>query len=71
MPNWMKDVYSSMVREVGYDEESKSMIVVWTNGRKSAYEGVDEGLAIQCATAPSVGSMINQDIKGKYPHRYI
>jgi hypothetical protein len=60
-----------MVSEVGYDDETKELTVTWTNGRRSAYAGVPEGVADQLARAPSVGTMLNSDIKPYYSHRYI
>jgi hypothetical protein len=68
--SWSKSVYSSMVSEVGYDDETQELLVTWVNGRRSIYAGVPEGLADQLSRAPSVGSMINSDIKGSFPHRY-
>jgi hypothetical protein len=69
--SWSKNVYSSMVSEIGYDDETQELLVTWTNGRRSAYSGVPEGLADQLSRAPSVGGMINADIKGVFPHRYV
>lgn len=71
MSGWMQQVYSSMAREIGYDADTKEMIVVWKNGRRSAYAGVPEELALQVSTAPSVGSMLNDEIKPYYQHRYV
>lgn len=63
---------SSMVSEVGYDDESESLIVTWRkSGRKSAYSGVPEGTAIELSKAPSVGTMLNDEIKPFFPHQYI
>lgn len=69
--SWSKNVYSSMVSEVGYDDETQELLVTWNNGRRSAYSGVPEGLAEQLSRAPSVGQMLNSDIKGVFPHRYV
>lgn len=69
--SWNKSVFSQMCTNVGYDDESQSMTVTWTNGRTSAYAGVPEDLALAVATAPSVGTMLNSDIKPNYPHRYL
>lgn len=68
---WEKPVFSSNVQTVGYDEDNHSLIVTWKNGRKSAYEGVPEEVAVQLSNAPSVGQMINSEIKPNYPHRYV
>jgi hypothetical protein len=68
--SWTKNVFSSHVQSVGYDDETNELIVVWQNGRTSAYAGVDEGTALALANAPSVGTMLHQEIKNSYPHRY-
>lgn len=69
--SWSRSVFSSMVQEVGYDEQTKDLIVTWRNGKKSAYAGVPEEVAIDLSNAPSVGQMINMEIKNRYPHRYV
>lgn len=71
MPDWSKDVLSSMVANVAYEEEGQRLIVTWTKGsRRSVYEGVPEDLALQLANAPSVGGMIKTDIIPYYGHHY-
>lgn len=60
-----------MAREIGYDAGTGELTVTWTNGRRSAYAGVPEELAVQLSKAASVGQMINTEIKPNYPHRYI
>jgi hypothetical protein len=64
-------VFSSNVQSVGWDEATGDLIVTWNTGRVSAYSGVPEDLALQLSTAPSVGGMLNSDIKNQYPHRYL
>lgn len=71
MSNWTVQVYSTNVAQVGYDEATKSLIIHWVKGRISAYEGVPEELALELSKAPSVGSMLSTEIKGKFPHRYL
>ena len=70
MPDWQKPVFSSNVSEIGYREEAQEMTVQWVKGRTSVYSGVPEELALQVANAPSVGSILNSDIKPYYGHRY-
>jgi hypothetical protein len=70
MAGWSKPVYSSNVSEVGYDPETGELIITWTKGKRSIYSGVPEELAEQLANAPSVGSMLNAEIKPYYSHRY-
>ena len=68
---WNQRVYSSHVDRVGWDEETSELVIEWKNGKTSAYAGVSEDLAQQVANAPSVGTMIHNQIKGVYPHRYV
>ena len=67
---WSKPVYSKMVQEVGYDEETKELYVTWIRGKRSIYSGVPEQLALDLTNAPSVGNMINSEVKPYYSHRY-
>lgn len=72
MAEWWKDVYSTNVLQVGYNDESKDLLIKWAKGGKtSAYKGVPEELAMQLSMAPSVGSMLNSDVKPYYTHRYV
>jgi hypothetical protein len=67
---WSKDVYSSNVSTVGYNEETQELFITWTRGKRSIYSGVPAQLADDVANAPSVGSILNQEIKPYYAHRY-
>lgn len=67
---WEKSVYSSNVNTVGYDVESKELFISWSKGKRSVYTGVPEELALQLTTTNSVGTMLNQEIKPYYGHRY-
>jgi hypothetical protein len=68
--SWLRDVYSSMVAQIGYDSDKQELIVVWKGGKRSIYEGVSEDTAESLANAPSVGQMMNMEIKPNYSHRY-
>ena len=68
--SWSRDVFSSNVSTVGYDPETKDLTITWTKGKRSIYSNVPEELAEQLANAPSVGSMLNSEIKPYYSHRY-
>jgi hypothetical protein len=68
--SWSRHVYSSNVSTIGYDPETQEMTVTWTKGKQSIYSGVPEELAEQLVNAPSVGSMLNAEVKNYYPHRY-
>ena len=70
MSTWRREVYSTNVSEIEYDEETQEMAVTWLRGKRSVYSGVPEDVALDCANAPSVGIFLNTEIKGKYNHRY-
>ncbi len=61
---WSKPVISSMISEVGWDEETQELLVTFAkNGKTAAYKGFDEGTAEQLSRAPSVGGMFLAEIK--------
>jgi hypothetical protein len=69
--SWMKSVYSSMVSEIGYDDQTGELLVRWAkSGKTSAYAGVPEDVAFEAAQAASVGEYINSEIKPNYGHKY-
>lgn len=68
--SWNKSVYSSMIANVGYDTDAGELLVTFQNGRTAAYAGVSEDTALELSTAPSVGSMFNEQIKGR-SFRYV
>jgi len=51
------------------EDETNELIVTFNKGRAYVYAGVPEELAIQLANAPSVGQMMNSEIKPNYPAR--
>ena len=64
MPTWTKQVFSEMVSEVGWDEETQELLVTFAKkGKTAAYKGFDEGTAEALSKAPSVGSMFLAEIK--------
>jgi len=67
--NW-KDVYSDSVSRVGFDTETREMLVEWKTGKVSGYVGVEEQLVDQISRSVSVGGAIHSLVKGKYGHRY-
>lgn len=69
---WTRDVYSSMVSSVGWDDQTGEILVKWSkSGKMSAYGGFDEAKALELATAPSVGQMVLTEIKPGGSHRYV
>lgn len=69
--SWMKSVFSSNVQEIGYDGANGELIVVWNSGKRSAYTGVPEDVAVSCSKAVSVGQFLNSEIKPNFSHRYL
>ena len=70
MADWSKEVFSTNVASIAYEEEGGRMFVTWLKGRRSVYSGVPEELALQAASAPSVGSFLNSEIKPNFAHHY-
>lgn len=71
MSSWNKAVFSSHVQSVGYDDKTGEMTVTYQNGQTYAYQGVAEETAAALANAPSVGQMLNAEIKGQYKFRKV
>lgn len=67
----MRDVYSTSVNSVGYDEEAGSLYVTWENGRTSVYSGVPPDVARKAENAWSVGKFIREEVVGRYGHKYV
>lgn len=63
---WSQRVFSSMITEVGWDEQQGLVVTFKSNGKTWAYPAVDEGTAHLLANAPSVGGMFHSEIKGAY-----
>lgn len=64
MPSWSKPVFSSLLSEVGWDDEQQELTVVFIkSNKKAAYKGFDEGKALELSHAPSAGSMFLNEIK--------
>ena len=71
MPMEMKPVYSSMVDAVGYDPDAQELRVQFKSGKVAAYRNVPESVARSVVNAPSVGTALNDFIKGVYPWGYV
>lgn len=67
--SWTKNVFSSMVSEVGFDDETNELLITWATGKKGAYADVPEELAVKLSNAASVGEMINAEIKPNFKYR--
>lgn len=64
MATWSKPVFSDMIAEVGWDEDTQEVLVTFARkGKTAAYKGFDEGTAEQLSRAGSVGTMFLTEIK--------
>ena len=64
MASWTKSVFSSLLSDVGWDEDNQELTVTFAkNGKTAAYKGFDEGVAMNLSHAPSAGSMFLHEIK--------
>ena len=68
---WKDIPTSSNVKRIGWQDQPPALIVEWVKGRVSEYAGVDAKLFEEIEKAPSVGSAINERVKGQFEHRYI
>ena len=62
--SWTKPVFSSLLSEVGWDDENQELTVTFAkNGKTAAYKGFDEGKAVELSNAASAGQMFLGEIK--------
>lgn len=61
-----ESVNSSTVAEIGYDEKSYTMEVLFRNGGLYQYFEVPQHEYQALRSASSIGAYISQNIKGKY-----
>ena len=59
-------VTSSNIAEVGYDESSRTLEVLFTNGSVYQYFDVPPQIYTQLIRAASIGQYLNANIKGSF-----
>ena len=64
-------VESSNIKEIGYDETSKILMVKFHNGGLYAYDGVPTEVYENFKSAPSIGKFFIAAIKGKFHFRKV
>lgn len=64
-------VSSSNISAIGYDRDTQTLYVRFLNGSEYAYDGVPEDEYDALLSAPSVGAMLNNSIKGVYNYRRV
>ena len=70
MVNW-QPVASSNISAVGYDADTSTLYVRFTNGSEYAYDDVPQDEFDNLVNASSVGSALNENIKGQYKYRRV
>lgn len=67
----MRNVYSSHVARIGYDDASATLRVEYTNGRAVEYVEVSPATADSVMSAPSIGAALHSHVRGKHKHVYV
>lgn len=67
----MKQVSSSNLESIGYDEQNQEVYVRFLNGSIYVYKGVSEHEFQNLIEAPSCGSYLNRNFKNVYPYERI
>jgi hypothetical protein len=67
----MRNVFSSHVDQIGYDEDARELHVAFQTGRTAVYRGVPQEVARDVMEAPSIGEAMWNSIRGKFPFGYL
>lgn len=62
----MIDVSSSNIQQIGYDEDTQTLAVVFVNGARYHYSSVPENIFEELKSAGSVGSYFHSAIRDSY-----
>lgn len=66
----MKQVTSSHIHSVGYDDVAQELHVEYKNGRRSIYSEVPPDKARSVMNSHSIGQSIHKIVKNNHDHRY-
>lgn len=70
-----RNVFSSNVIKLAYDDERLQLLVYWTKTKPgkevSVYEGVTEDVFEKVVKSVSIGNAIQTEIKPNYKHHYL
>ena len=66
-----KSVFSSHIDEVGYDYETRTLMVRWPSGAETHYFDVPYEKAKAVWNAPSVGVELHRSIRGQHDFRTV
>lgn len=67
----MRNVFSSHVDTIGYDEETGELHVTFSRtGKTAVYQNVPPRVAKDVLNAPSIGMALHTSIRGQYDFAY-
>ena len=67
----MRDVYSSVIDQVGYSPEDREYHVLWSTGKYSVYSDVPPEKAEEIGGSASIGQAVHRLLKaGGHDHEY-
>jgi len=66
-----KEVVSSQIKKVAYDEENKELFVTFNTGSKYKYSNVTKELFLQLIRAESIGAFFGKKIKGNANYPFV
>ena len=66
-----KNVFSSHIDRVSYDDAAGKLMVQYQNGKTSVHDGVPPDVAERVMSSPSVGEALHKHIRGRFPHSYL
>ena len=67
----LKDVQSSNIEKIGYNEGSEVLYVKYKSGKVYAYDKVPKAIYEGLEKAESKGSYMNSQVKGKFSFKTI
>jgi hypothetical protein len=67
----MRNVFSSHVNQIGYDEDSGELHVTFSSGKTAVYQNVPAKVAKDVIEAPSIGEAMWRSIRGQYSFGYL
>ena len=67
----LQDVKSASISKLGYDPNTKVMIVVFNNGSTYEFSNVDFDSYQKLFSSPSIGKFFSKNIKTNFPCKKI
>ena len=67
----MRNVFSSNINKIGYEPDTKTLMVEFSSGKTARYANVPPDVAKRVGGAASIGTAFNEHIRGKYEHAYL